>query len=201
MINKGLKRNGFTFIEILLAVSLVGLISLALYQSLSNGIRIWKHAQRFVVEEDVAIFLEKISHDLRNTFYYSLVSFESKGNKIAFPTIVRTLEDKRRAYGRTNYIDQIGKVEYSFDKAHKTIFRRQANYGQAMKKKYGVKRVLAEPVHSLRFLYYYSEAGDYEENPEAADLMPLVVRVEIELLEDTGQKRKVERVIPIPINL
>lgn len=201
MINKGSKRNGFTFIEMLLAVSLVGLISLALYQSLSNGLRIWKHAQRFVVEEDIGIFLEKISHDLRNTFQYSLISFDGKENKIAFPTIVRTLEDKKRAFGRTNYIDQIGKAEYSFDKAHKTIFRRQANYGQAMEEDYGVERLLVKPVHSLKFFYYYIEDGKYEEKREVADLMPFAVRVEIEFFEDTGQKRIMERVIPLPVNL
>jgi prepilin-type N-terminal cleavage/methylation domain-containing protein len=201
MINKGSKRNGFTFVEMLLAVSLVGLISLALYQSLSNGLRIWKHAQKFVVEEDIGIFLEKISHDLRNTFKYSLISFDGREKRIAFPTIVRTLQDKKRASGRTNYIDQIGKVEYSFDKAHKTISRRQANYGQAMEEEYGAERLLAKPVHSLRFLYYYIEDGEYKEKRQATELMPVAVRVEIEFFEDTGKKRTVERVVPIPVNL
>ena len=63
--------GGFTLVEMLLAASLVALVSIAAYQSMLNGYRIWQRSQRSGVEEDISLALDKISQDIRNVFSFS----------------------------------------------------------------------------------------------------------------------------------
>ncbi|HSV43921.1 MAG TPA: hypothetical protein VLJ10_05135, partial [Candidatus Bathyarchaeia archaeon] len=78
-------KISFTLIELLLVASLLSLISVSLYQALSNGLRVWQYTRRLSVEEDVMIFLDKLSADLRNSFDYSLFFFDEGKNYVSFP--------------------------------------------------------------------------------------------------------------------
>ena len=89
------QKNALTLIETLLVVSFVSLVSIAIYKSLASGIKVWGKAHDLVVEEDIAVFFDKITSDLRNTFYYSDLDFYGENYRMSFPTIVHTLKDKR----------------------------------------------------------------------------------------------------------
>lgn len=191
--------KGFTLIEVVLVVSLISMVGLAVYHSIANGLRIWERSQRFVGEEDIAIFFDKLSQDLHNAFPYSLISFEGKEDSMSFPTIVRTPADKKRSSRRQDYVDQIGQVKYYFDFMHHSLFRQQANYSQALNRKFGRKQLLATPVQSVRFSYYYDVEDELDiKGPEEGEL-PSAVQVEVELFDTTGQKTTMMRLIPIPL--
>lgn len=194
------KKLGVTFIEMLLVVSLLSMIGLTIYQSIAGGIKIWEKSQRFIIDEDVAIFLDKISQDLRNSLNYSLISFKGRETKIIFATIVLTAADKH-ATVTEGYIHQIGQVEYSFDKIQSSLLRRQANYSQATDEEFGPQRVMVSPLHSVRFSYYYGTNGGTEIKRKAEGAMPSAVKVEIEFLEETGKMREVVRLIPVPVGV
>src|SRR5437773_11479335 len=106
-------KKSFTLVEMLLVTSLMAVIGLALFQSLANGLKVWNISTQHAMEDDAAIFFEKISGDVRDAMDYSLIKFDGSKNKISFPTIVRTLSDPRLS-PQPDYISQIGKVEYEF---------------------------------------------------------------------------------------
>ena len=108
-------NNAFTLIEMILVVSLISLVGLASFRTIANGLSVWEQSLQIGVEEDLAIFLDKITRDLRNSYKYSLLKFDGTKRTISFPTIVHTREDRRKNYGRLRYVDRMGKVEYYFD--------------------------------------------------------------------------------------
>ena len=168
--NKFSERNisrvnkvGFTLVEVLLVVSLIAVIGAALYHTLSNGLKIWDRSQRFVIEEDILIFLDKIGQDVRNIFTYSQIGFEGKESYFAFPTTVRILADSKSDFTKGEYINQIGRVKYYFDKRKNRIGRKQANYSQALEGIFKENKVLCNSVTSLEFRYYYPGEGFLKE--------------------------------------
>src|SRR3989338_2632588 len=68
-----LSKKSFTLIEMLLVTSLMAMIGLAVYHSLVNGMKIWDASTRYTAEEDVALFFDKISQDIRSATNYSLI--------------------------------------------------------------------------------------------------------------------------------
>ena len=137
---------------------------------------------------------------------YTLFScfFEGEDDRVSFPTIVWTAADKKITQGATDYVYQIGKVEYSFDRMKKTLVRKQFNFSQAVEGKSGQERIMAAPIHSVQFFYYYLEGENQEGIQKTAKLLqevetlPLAVEVKIIFEEDTGGKREITRLINIP---
>lgn len=186
-------------IEIILVVSLVSLVGLAAFKTIANGLKIWEQSLQLGVEEDVAIFLDKLTNDLKNSFHFSLLTFEGYPNLIAFPTIVRTREDRKKHYGREEYVDQLGKVEYYFDSLKKAIYQRQANYSQACEEEYGKKRLLAKSIYSLEFTYHINLDGELVTRNKTDGRSPQALEVEIKFKETTGKLRTVRKFINIPV--
>ena len=83
-----LSRRAMTLMEILIVVSLIAMMSVAIFNALSNGMKIWKRSQQMVIEEDIAVFFDKIAHDIRNAFVFSQFRFEGDELRFAFPTMV-----------------------------------------------------------------------------------------------------------------
>lgn len=199
MLQKIKQKRAMTLIEILIVVSLVTGLSIALYQSLANGLRVWKKSQQLVSEEDVVIFFDKISEDLRNTFAFT--KFKSYGDtfRFSFPTIIET---KRDLFSDTedskDYFEQIGQVEYYFDSLNKKLIKRQANYSQALNEEFVQERVLVSSVDNVRFQYYYFTDDGEMESDIFMDILPVGVRIEIEFSDEQG-KKLLSRYIEIPL--
>lgn len=191
-------RRGFTFTEMILVISVISVLGLALYQSISHGLRIWERTQRFLLEEDVAIFFDRITRDLHNAFNYSLLFFEGEEDRIAFATIVRVPVDRKIRPAGDAYTDQIGRVEYYCDGLQSILYRRVANYSQALEGTFGKARLIARPVASLKFYYYVRDEEAVEVKTQIEEVLPLAVRVEVEFLDPDGRLRKAKRVINIP---
>ena len=192
-------KKGFTFIEMALVVGLMSMLGLAGYKALANGLRIWERTRTFSVDEDVAIFLSKLTRDLHNAFAYSVIAFEGDDEHLIFPTIVWTQMDKKVADGKVDHIRQIGQVEYYFDKINARLMRRQANYSQALDDERPQERLIASPVENVQFLYYYIEDEKPKIKRRVKDSLPNAVAVKVEFAEETGKKREVTRIINLPI--
>jgi len=192
---KGFLR-AFTFVEMALVVSLLSLVSLAVYRSLSNGLEIWKRSARFILEEDAAIFLEGLTRELSNTLSYSLLPFEGEADRVRFATMIRTASDKQGSSARQGYVSQIGCVEYSFDRGRSALVRRQANYGQALDGEFQPGRVRVRPVDSFQLLYY-SRDGSVLKSTDG--MTPFTVEVKMTFHESSGAIRTLRRLIPVPV--
>ncbi len=191
-------KKGMTLIEILIVVSLMGMISISIYNSLSNGIKVWQRQRQLMVEQDVVIFFEKISQDIRNSYYYSLLLYEGESNRIAIPTIVKTSPDVLSSFDRDIPIEQLGKVEYFFDPSDDSLKKRQANYFQGTNQEYGAAVSLVKPINSLRFKYIYlTETGELMSD-QLLEVLPHGIEVSVTFTDQKG-KRTMSKLIDILI--
>ena len=196
-IRKG-AQFGFTLVETLLVVSMIAMIGLTLYATLSSGVKLWQRGQQFVAEEDISIFFDKIGGELRNSFEYSLIQFKGREKEISFPTLVRApLYSTKKDKGF--YADQIGRVEYYFDSSKKQLFRRQADYGQALAGDFDRERPLLNNIESVQFNYFYLDfVAGRPERTTVMDAIQIMVRIDVEFVDEKGQKRILNKIVALP---
>ncbi|MDD5454513.1 MAG: hypothetical protein PHW62_03330, partial [Candidatus Ratteibacteria bacterium] len=179
----------------LLVAVILSVLGLSVYSVFNNGIKVWKKIFGNVIEEDVSLFFEKISRDLRNSFEYTGIKFEGSNERIAFPTLIVPKESKDAKY-------EIGYVVYFKDTIDKSINRKQQNYNQLYKNTDPIPAKVLSNIKNLTFQYYrYDPEGDKtswesywkdEENP------PLAVRVKVEFYENNREKSFVKSIF-IPV--
>ena len=182
----GLTNKSFTLIESLIVVTLLSIIGLSVFTAFSNGLKIWERSHRAVVEEDVAIFFERLTQDLANAFEFSLIKFEGSEIKLKFATIVTTEADRKLGANKT--MRQIGHVQYYYDEDKKEIYRAQGNYSLAIKDKFFPSRVLMKGVESFNFSFFYFESGQIKET-KSGDLLPAGVKVTLGFLDKKGREK------------
>lgn len=199
MIKKQKPQLAFTLTEMILVISLISLLSVAAFQSLTNGIKVWDRSRRFDVEEDMAIVLDRFAGDVRQALDYSLGTFDGTDRRVVFFTRVRTQVDKALT-DSPDMVEQIGSVEYVFRQGNNSLYRRQANYGQSMKKRFGNSRRMAKDIYSMRFVYYVFEDGEMKSKARWTGPLPAGVKIVIDVMERSGRKRRITRYVPVPLN-
>jgi len=188
-----------TFIEITLVISLIALISLALYKAFSNGLRVWEKSRELIVEEDIAIFFDKFAQDLRNTYVYSTQYFLGDISRVSFPAFVWQKQMNRP--GRdSDYKDQMGQVEYFLDITRKSIVRRSANYSQAQMGSFEAEQLLVTPVESLQLRYYYLTEDGEMFSEQVLETVPSGIEVSV-VVDDQRGKRELKRYFNIPLKI
>lgn len=193
-------RRGFTLIEILLTVSLMSLCSLAIYNVFSSGVKLWARAQYFSVEQDISIFLDKFSEDLRNSFYYTGIKFNGMQSQLTVPAFVITPADERSIRADEGLITEIGAVKYYYDYETHTIHRAQANYSQALNGRFSDDKVLVKSVTSLKFIYYVPGAQGVDPYAKMEDVIPSAVYVEIKY-NDGNAEHQMGRFVALPVGI
>lgn len=193
-----LSKAGVTFVEMLIVVSIFALVSVSLYSALANGIRVWDKSKRIVVEEDLAIFFDKISQDLHNVMLYSDIRYSGSMSRFAFPTLITTEADRRSSERDAGYVRQIGKVEYYYDPTKDSVVRRESNFSQALAENYGKQEYLAKSIERIHFQYYYLTDTGPIYSEQILDGFPSGVEVKIEFRDDLG-KREMKKFIEVPV--
>ena len=200
---KALYKHGFTLIELILVTAMLGVIGLALFGTFANGIHIWEKVTQESVAEDISLFFEKISYDLRNSFKMTGMKFRGGKNKVSFPANIKMRGDE-------SIKNSIGQVTYYFDRRKHILNRREATYSEVYRHKPGSKRILAEGLSSLSFTYFiydankkkYSWVTSWQERDEpfgivVEDHLPLIIRIEVGIPTEQGEQKFV-KTIPIP---
>jgi len=188
-----------TFIEIMLVVALIGMVSLALYKSFANGLRVWQKSRELIVEEDILIFFDKFAQDLRNTFVYTSLPFKGDIRRVDFPAFV-WMPSMNSHEREGEFKDQMGRIEYSYDDAQKQIIRRQANYSQAMNGAYEMPQTVARFIDSLHFRYYYLTSSEEVFSEEVLEVMPAGIEVTVQF-SDVNGTREIKRYFNIPLKI
>lgn len=193
-----LRRSAFTLAEVLFVSMMIAVVSLSLYRALSIGIKVWERSRSFSVEEDIMIFFDKLSMDLRNALQFSQLGFHGTASEISFPTIIAV------PMGSSSgdvliYADQIGQVSYGLDARQQGIVRSQANYGQALEGEKGAARVLAAPIERLRFEYLSRGMTGTFERQLDRDVLPDAVKVSVYFKNSQGQRQTMMRHINLPL--
>ena len=197
---KVLSKRGFTLIELVLVTAILTVIGMAVYGTFSNGLNIWKKITEDSVTEDINLFFEKISFDLRNSFKLTGLRFKGSKTKVSFPL-------KIKYKGKDGLENTIGEITYYIDQKKKTLMRREANYSEVYRKKPGFVRILSENISSLQFTYYvyeekykkYAWVTDWQLSDEyfgevVEETLPLVVKIEIGIPGEKGEQKFVKTV-------
>jgi prepilin-type N-terminal cleavage/methylation domain-containing protein len=196
--DRGQSSRGLTMVEMLMVVVLISLIGLATFHSLVNGFKVWERTTRQGVEWDVALFFEKLSSDLKNSFPFSQIGLMGDSQQLSFPTIIYARQDRLRRKNPDDYATQVGQAEYTFDKNRFAVLRSYAYYGQSLKKKMMPARLLAAPVVAVEFRYYYGQNQKVVVQPDTKLGRPLAVEVSVDVKDRTGQVQQYRRFIYLP---
>lgn len=184
----------------LIVASLFSLISIAIYSSIVSGINVWSRIRTKVMEEDIALFFDKISFDINNTYFYSKIKPEGSRNRISFPCRVWVLADSKLGLPSGYYLRQLGKVEYFFDKGKRRLVKKIANYSQALRGEYGFTKVLLDHVVDVYFRYFYFQDNkEIETSTIENERLPSRIKVCVVVSLPCGERRTISRYIDVPI--
>lgn len=179
-------------VELMVVTAMLGIISLAIYSTFSNGFKVWQKVNQPLAQADLGIFFEKISQDLNNCLKSSSIPFTGESSNLGVPTQVFSLRLKTRT---------LGLVTYSYDQQSGVLTRQAKDFSQLYSRQESDPAVLLKNISFLKFEYYYFDTQKQEyfwkEEWLGAGL-PLAVRVTLNLNDASGTD-KIIRTISIPI--
>lgn len=183
-------QTGFTLIEMLMVTAMLAVVSLAIYATFSNGIKIYQRLHMRVLEEDLSIVLDKFSRDLHNVVNFESIQFLGKAESVEFVTLVNSQQLDKTT---------IGKVEYFYDSGEETFSRRKSDYSQIFNKRPDKYLESVERIESLVFKYYvYSEEEKKYFWLEEVSEIPIAVRVKLKL-NNGSRIVEFQKTVSIPI--
>lgn len=192
-----LARAGFTFVELMLVVSIFSIVALAIYSTFDIGISAWKKAQEAQnLYQDIRLALDKMAADLENAVLYSekedFSNFEGKQDLISFYSLVETSQTIPAHH-------RLRKITYSLKDSG--LLRLEQSFTdpeeQAPEKD---PEQIASGISSLEFSYAYTQEGEppykWEDVWDNQQVIPKGVRVKLEL--ETEKKLAFSRYVFIP---
>lgn len=185
------KKAAFTLIEMLVVMAIMSIVSLTVYATLNSGVKIWQRVNQAVPAEDVDIFFEKFTSDLRNGLKYTSIPFSGEEDEFELATMVNS----RRLEKTT-----VGKVRYRFDQAKGEIVRRRIDYSAIYDSEDGAGEVLLQGVRLSKFTYYiYSEEKQKYlwQDEWIKQVPPSAIRIELEI-KNNDQTNKFIKTVSIP---
>ena len=178
-------NKGFTLLELLIAVSILAIVSLAVAFTFAAGLKVYSAAQRF--DPDTAgllLSLEEMERDIKNTYDLSGIDFNGRPDTASFAGLVKKTAKKGPEF------ELPGLVSYYFDDDKHYLMKTEKTYAEAVSKEYtgrGLVKRLA-PAEEITFSYYsydpkikafnWASSWDKPEETEGYS-MPLAVKVKV----------------------
>jgi type II secretory pathway component PulJ len=181
--------NAFTLVELLLASGLVALMSVGIFTAFVNGARLWERVAAVSRSLEIAIFLDRWGEDLRKSMPISGIGAKGISSRFSFPTIVYTRADAHGRHAFDEWVHQIGAVQYYYEPETKTIYRRQANYSQALKGQWGPPAPQVQGIEEMEVRYYTHQIGQARYQSQLDGHWPTGVRVTV----TTGEGETAQR--------
>jgi len=104
-------RKGFTLLELLLAVSIFAVISIAVYSTFNAGMNVWRRVSATSLHEKRRVLkIEKLKKELRQSFVFKEkeITFIGGNNQLSFPVIIGS---------------RIKKAVYSYDPSRRALLK------------------------------------------------------------------------------
>jgi prepilin-type N-terminal cleavage/methylation domain-containing protein len=149
------RTNGFTFIELMIAVTIFAMIAVTIYSTLHVGIQVWKTAGS---AEDTyqrsRLMLGAFDLDVRNAVAYSPVHPSGDAGHLSFMSISASPSSEK----------ELTLIAYRFDRAKGTLVRIRSGAEGAFKEENGVPTHLLSGLKECVFSYCYpvSSSGGVE---------------------------------------
>ena len=164
-----MKKRAFTFVELLLVVTLFAILSLAVYATFASGMRLWRRIQdTSLAQRKVSLGLEKFSLELRQALDFPKIDFSGKNNEVSFPLL---------------WEEDIFRITYFLEQ--KSLFRKEENFKDILEENEESKiKSIVSDIEDLKFSFAYQEEGKKEyfwkdtRNKEEESL-PTMVKIEL----------------------
>jgi prepilin-type N-terminal cleavage/methylation domain-containing protein len=126
-----MKRNkdeqGVTLLELLIAMSIMGFLSMAIFSTLTGGIRVYERVQTYaMVQTETLLSLELMEKDIRNAFNISSIPFLGQSQSVSFAGRYAKVDEEGNPYM------SLGQIRYYFDTDQRALLRTEKNYAQAV---------------------------------------------------------------------
>jgi type II secretion system protein J len=188
-------RRGFTFLELLIAVTIFSIVAVAIYSSFNVGIRAWgKTEGSYKIRQEARHSLDTMGRELRCAVKLTLKdpagaeidSFEGSSAKISFWRPTK---------------EGVSKVTYLFDKEARALYYISQPYKEALAGAEGVKSLLASGVSDLKVKYAYLDGDDvvWQDGWKDKDHgIPMGVKAALSYDTDNGQTVEFDDTVFVP---
>lgn len=193
---------GFTFIELLIALTIFSIIAASIYYTLNAGIKVWQRGNILIRENQrMRIFFDAMSKDMRNAVPFSGIPSQWTENSVTFHTIIDTFSSEpphRKLVRRIYY----------FDDKKGELKRARVIQKEGFDEKYVDEEVLLDNLEDVGFEYAYESGEEYEwkdewefgDEDEGEDIIPRGVKIRVELKGKDDEKAEIfEKIVLIPI--
>jgi prepilin-type N-terminal cleavage/methylation domain-containing protein len=175
-------KSGFTLIEVLIVAMILSIISLAIFSTFSNGLKIYNRINSEATVEDLVIFCDRFGTDLRNSLNFNGINFTGKEEELEFAGIFNSPRMQRTT---------IGRVKYAFNPSSGRIDRYVSDYSTVYSQEGESLRHSLDKVKSCVFSYYYFDnlTNGFAWGPGwDKQSLPVAVRMELEFKDDPRTK-------------
>ena len=194
--------RGFTFMELLIALTIFAIIASSIYYTLGAGIRVYRRGNTVIRDnQKLRIFFDTISQDLRNAVIYSdeknnfYIEPEWLGDRISFPAIVNLFDESgmRGELVRVSYY-----LEKDRRKKKKFVMKRAGVHAGFDEEEAQEEILLGDledfTLDDVTFEYCYKVPGfddeyDWREDEEYEDPLPRGIRINL-TLKNTARRTK-----------
>ncbi len=83
-----MRKNGFTFIELIVSISILVIIAVLVYSVFNTGLRIYKKSSTGQDLQKIRPTLLKIDKELKGTFFFSKIPFKGAASEAHFPLVI-----------------------------------------------------------------------------------------------------------------
>lgn len=115
-------RSGFTFVELIVAITIFSVIAVSIYSTFMAGMRVWSRANPVIeANQGMRVFFDTFSRDAKNAFRFETgddaVNFDGGQKSASFWSIIDVSGEG------VPFHREIARVEYRMDDASKAIMR------------------------------------------------------------------------------
>lgn len=184
-------KKGFTLIEVLIVTLILSIISLAIFSTFSNGLRIYNRINSEATLENQVTFCDRFSQDLRNSLNFTGIHFTGKDEELEFAGIFNSPRMQKRTVGR---------IKYAFDSSKELVNRFASDYTSVYSQEGESTRQALDKIKSCVFSYYYFDNQTREFawlTDWKKDGLPAAVRMELEFKDNP--EAKLTRTFNIPV--
>ena len=130
-----MRKKAFTFIELIIAVTIFMIIAASIYSTFNAGLRVWLKTSPMIEEnQSFRVFYSTISSDLRGAVAYyeatealtkpvfgaeyeGKINFEGTPDRISFMAVVGV------SSAGSGFHEELARITYLYDKQNKTVKR------------------------------------------------------------------------------
>ena len=189
-------KKGMSFVEMLVVLTIMAIVSVAIYGMLVSGIDIWKRTLDINFKEDTRIFFDRLRNDLSKYVPFDAKDFEGNKTSLSFSFIESLPYHPPWAneIDKTS-IDQIAYVKYTYNKSHDRVEKHISDMFSSITE----EKIVFRNVRKFDITYILkNEKGKIKEvNKLTGKQKPKMIKIKLQYGDKLFPKEAVE-VIELP---